>query len=367
MHRLRRSATVNWLSWTLALLVVPWVWTIPHLSAAHSARVWLILWSGLAVLLGAVTTPVRHTTWTGLAWLVLVGGCWEWGRWSMTALPWLWRWAGWWDTAGWWLVSLGATVAVSRHSPPLRPWLAPIFGCLLLAQVLHPFVTTQMFGAWCALSLPLLWAWTPWASVFALVGLVQAKSFSAVLAVGCWLWAVAPRARLAIIAGVLLAFRLESHVWICLSQRWETWLAVLKTIAVTPRGIGWEFGASQAVLQHTHTAILSTPNSDALLLVLRYGWWVVPAFALVSVWVWRHSDWSLRIAWILSCLQTSVSHPLVGAWVWLLVIASRQEAGHEEEAGDEDRLPEAEARPGDSRACSCPESTWLHHVGLRGD
>ena len=283
---------------------------------------------------------------------------WRWG--SDPNLPWLFRWGAWWDTAGWWYLMLAGSLAVVRHAPVPRDavtWgLAGVLTATLVAfgwMAWFPppqvpigasygayvqafdwaawFPSTSSWSAWCAISLPLLWAWKKWSAAVPLMGLCLSGSSSAWVAavVGWGIPLLRHRLRhawwLMGLVGLIGVYLKEPTTWpSLLGIRWDTWLAVWRTIADTPWGIGWGFGAYQAVADRAVVPILPHAASDWLMLPLRYGWWTIPAFVWVSWWLWRRASSpcvvALRVAWWLSAWQTSVSQPVVGGLVWVVYL-----------------------------------------------
>jgi hypothetical protein len=178
------------------------------------------------------------------------------------------------------------------------------------------------------ISAPILYAWSPAAALPAVFGVVLSSSSSALLIL--FAWAATKGRRFFWYALVLIALVLvkEPDLLIAIKYRVNTWVAVLQTILANPGGIGWGFGAYVEVAKHTTARILPHPCSDWLLWPLRYGWWVIPVFLGSSIWLWGKngpvSD-SLKVAWALAAIQSSVSVPIVGALVWVLYLMSRVE------------------------------------------
>jgi hypothetical protein len=145
-----------------------------------------------------------------------------------------------------------------------------------------------------------------------------------------FVWAAIKEKRFFWYALVLIALVLvkEPDLLIAIKYRVNTWIAVLQTILANPGGIGWGFESYAEVAKHATERILPHPCSDWLLWPLRYGWWVIPVFVGSTIWLWGKngpvSD-SLKVAWALAAIQSSVSVPIVGALVWVLYLMSRVE------------------------------------------
>ena len=195
------------------------------------------------------------------------------------------------------------------------------------------FAGAPAYAAWCAISLPVLWAWRAWAILPALAGLVVCPTTSAWVAAGVWGFRkVRGWERIALVMSVLIGIfwqepLLREAVW----QRLVTWDAVMRTIAAHWTGIGWWFGSYRMVTLGARGAILPHPASDVLMLPLRYGWWTLPLLASGAWWLWRRraSAWreALGVAALLACWQTSVSLPAVAALVCVLWLTERIEHG----------------------------------------
>ena len=349
----------GWRAWWVAAPLVLLFGSVPGLASSHGDRIWLVLVMGLAVLLSGVTSPVRVVSLGGVACLVLTlcaVEAWRWGL-KLHDQPWLYRWGAWWDTAGWLLVGYAGTLAVVRHSP--RPRGVPlalslVLACsILVALVQSPehwnglvlrgdvpgiFPSRTTWAAWCAICLPVLWAWHRRAAIPALLGLWLTASPSAWAAVAVG-WGVSlgwKRWGWKALAGLFAVLAVPG--WTFLSLRLTTWEAVLQTIAAHPWGIGWGFGAYQAVAPYANGPILPHPASDWLMLPLRYGWWAVAAWGAASWCLWRSEPTPARngllVAWWLAAWQTSVSLPIVGALVlglYLIAQITRREHGEDTE------------------------------------
>lgn len=352
-----------WWGWWAFALTAPLLPT-DGLTVDHAGRLWLIaVWlcalgaSGLGAARRWVEMP--WVAWTGLA-VSLVEACrWWQGR---EAVPWLFTQGAWWDTAGWWVVGLFGTTTALQYAPFPSRWV-PVALCAVLSLNLLAvevewrgisrwafsalpytglFAGSVPWAAWCAISLPVLWAWKRWAIAPAVVGLCLAPTTSAWLASGVWAWWTLRRwsHRLVMCAGLAAVIWWQEPLFaLCLQQRLDTWAAVVRTITEHPWGIGWGFGAYRAVVAHATGPILPHPASDWLSLILRYGWWMLMPCAAGSVWLWhrRPSPWkaALLVAWWLAAWQTSVSLPVVGALVWVAWMTLRLEETHGQEAKTE--------------------------------
>ena len=260
----------------------------------------------------------------------------------------------------WLSVIAWGTVTIVRQGVRIRPWIAPaLFGLLcvnLAAAMLQKygvwtrwswhettgglFMNATTWAAWSAISIPLLLGWRKWAVLPALAGILLSASASAWAALGAafilsrrklWVLAIIP----AVIAVVLLQERSDLASTNA-SIRVTTWSAVSTAIVLNPEGIGWGFGSYQRALapivegrtgmwdEPGKNIVLPHPASDVLLVVLRLGWVVIPVLAFLAFWFSRRLgrdplSTSIAVAFILACIQTSLSIPQVGFLAWVLL------------------------------------------------
>lgn len=340
-----------WALWWLGLFAVPVIqW--PSLSMMASARMTWALW---CVVLGISSawraSPRRYVA---VPWL----GCWLLGlglRQLVLVFPsviWV-PWTQAWETVAtcssvwcWWVAIGWGTLTLLRESPRLD--LAPaLHGALWVNLVAAGLQVTGLWsrwlwwenvggllqnstiwGAWCALSLPVLYGYRKGYALPALLGLLCAHSTSAWLAAGCgWWWlhgrTLRPWHVLAIGAGIV-GSKWALGITTLTSLRLGTWVAVLPALWRHPWGIGWgELTFRQVV--HAPWPILPHASSDLLRLPLEAGWWVLP---LVAYGLWAFADAddhsplgaSLVTAGVLACVQTSLSLAAIGVLAWALWI-----------------------------------------------
>lgn len=338
--------------WWAVVLTAP-LWPSGTLGSTHGGRLWVVAWLVVGLLCATTVTPCR-----GLVLAAGLGAFFEAWRWFGADLPWLYQWGAWWATAGWWVLGAAATQAVCQTAPTERHRLAK-FAALLLTFGLLWWAVSSSTGwsrwafpvsadhglfpshaSWAgasALSLPILWAWSPLAIAPAVLALAVCGSSSAFLALAAtWLtWKRRPL-REWLGAGLCVGFlswRYEPLLSV-VGLRLATWTAGFQTIAETPSGIGWGMNAFHAVAANANGKVMNHISSDWLLLPLHYGWWTVPVWCAGSWWLWTQPKSpylaALRIAWFLSAWQASVSLPIVAVWVWACYCAHRKGVVHEE-------------------------------------
>lgn len=327
------------------------------LSVTASGRLSWGLWAVLAVALAVSQRPVRVARLPLLSmillWLVL--------RQLIVVLPTL-AWGQWQDVWGFvassgnllcWSVAVGAgTWAVVTCAPSPRR-VFPVVLCGLLSlnllawwlQLHHVwtrwvfydiegglFQSQAQWAAWCVIALPLLWRWGVLWSLPALAGLWVCNSASAWAALAVWVvcrCATKRRAVWAMVAGGVIALLLLARHGVPLATklalRCHTWTAIFHAVKHELFGLGFGPISYAQVAHFTRWPILPHPGSDQLSILLQGGWFVIPLLAWAGWLVWRTDErnplaWSLRIAWCLSCWQTSVSLPTVGVLAWMVCL-----------------------------------------------
>lgn len=219
-----------------------------------------------------------------------------------------------------------------------------------------------IWAAWGALSLPILWAWSPWkvtawgrtfnprfAAWPAILPILWANSATACASLFCaGLWIVVFRresrrgALLFLLAATALfglaLCRVPAYmIFAMIELRLATWLAALSAIASHPFGMGWSPITYDTWMKaNWGRVVLPSCASDVLNVVLQNGWVAIPFLAWGVVMAKRTLtakplDLALLIAMFYACFQRSLSIAHIGilAWaIWLFWRIDRHEEEH---------------------------------------
>lgn len=352
-----------WLAWWVGLAfapLVPWL----NQTVVASGRLSWAAWALAAACLSLLEeTPRRRLPLGAGAALIFLAFLLQ----LTVILPTV-RWVQWtyaWETVAafgsvvcWMIPVVWGTQAALRHSPRIDR-LLPAGLFLLLSFNLAVWIATTFFGfrwwyfaenpggafqnatvwaGFCAVSLPLLWAWKRWAALPAVAGLLIGQSFFAYLALAAGiLWGFRKRRGifLSVAAAVvflaafrILAFPGKEFAVNNVGYRIHTWAAVVKTIIHNPFGIGFSPDSFMAVARSASGPILPHAASDVLRCVLDMGWGIIPLFGWIA-WrgVKRLGDDSFSVSIVvfsvLSCVQSSLSIPPIGMLAWAVWMAWR--------------------------------------------
>jgi len=236
------------------------------------------------------------------------------------------------------------TMRPLRVVPQTLAFVLGVSACLWWAQSQHLnvlrrfwesngglFNTGTSLAVVSAVSLPLLWAWSPGSSLFALFGLWVGQSACAWWAAGCWVtycwFDRADRRFVWPFLGLLAVLGDGVNRWVNVGLRLHTWAAYGWHALTHP--FGWMLHPAVA----WHPAPLgawpmsSIPLSDWLAVTVTYGWLAGVALLWVGwgLWhtlpagVWRQA---VTMAGGLALVQSAWSNLQSGMLLWLIVIAA---------------------------------------------
>lgn len=339
-----QSTSLNWAAWAAAAGALSFLEPFPKRSSRFPLFSLLILGIALRYLADILPTLI-YTEWTS-AWGTIAafgsGACWL-------------------------AVVLFGTVSVVRNSPSISIWLPKaLFGFISSAVLLVILHELKIYSFWkiaenpggflptshiladiCALSVPILISWQWWAVLPALLGIILAKSLTAMvglLAGMVWLAYKDFKGNRNVIrfglyfvfisaAGFMARTSLQSFYQL-LSLRFYTWLAATLAILRNPLGIGMDsISYYENVVNKTHFRILPHSASDVLNTLLYSGWIGFPILGYLLYRGFKHlgSDArsaSIVITFAMCCFARTVGFPQVALVAWVVWIAWKIENSH---------------------------------------